>query len=285
MDKKLLLTGCFVAATSLLTGCAHKPMDKADPYENFNRAMFGFNMKLDHAVVRPAAKAYNFVTPHVVQTGVTNAFDNLDEITSIPNDALQGKFLFMLNDFWRVFINSTAGIGGLFDVAKHMQLRPHYENFGLTIAYWQKGKVASPYVVLPFLGPGTVRSTVGKVVDLPTIPYFYLPLKYWYVGLSIRAFEGLNYRAQLLPANRMIDTAFDPYIFIRSAYLQTMATRIQANQQESFNAGPISGKQSITVQNLQDANNSSGSADSHASTGITLQNSEEKELLLGTEKK
>ena len=264
MDKKLLLTGCFIATTSLLTACTPHPTEKADPYENFNRAMFKFNTGLDKVIFRPAAKTYNFVTPQFVQNGVTDVYNNMDEMTSLPNDILQGKFLFLLNDFWRVIINSAIGVGGLFDVAKHMKLQPHYENFGLTIAYWEKDKVTSSYLVVPFFGPGTIRSTVGRVVDIPTVPYFYLPWKYWYVSMSIRVFEGINYRAQLLPADGLINASFDPYVFVRDAYLQTMTKRTAANQTEVYRSSEENA--------IKNSNNN---------FGYSLENAENSQLMFG----
>ena len=278
MDKKLLLTGCFAVATALLTACTPHPTDPADPYENFNRAMFKFNMGLDKVIFRPAAKTYNFITPQFAQNGVTNVYNNMDEMTSIPNDIFQGKFLFMLNDFWRVLINSSIGLGGLFDVAKHMKLPPHYENFGLTIAYWEKNKVTSSYLVLPFFGPGTIRSSVGRVIDSPTVPYFYFNIHYWYIPLSIRIFEGINYRAQLLPADGLINSAFDPYVFVRDAYLQTMTKRTATNQTETYSS-EISGEQaSLTANSLQ---KSGVTVNDNGPGSYSLQNAENAQLLFG----
>lgn len=267
MIKKLLQSVLLLTATSLLTGCFHTPIDKRDPYENFNRPMFALNMTMDHMFMRPITHVYDFITPRFVRTGFTNAFDNLDEITSVPNDALQGKFLFMLNDFWRVLINSTIGIGGLFDVAKHMGLRPHYESFGLTLAYWQGGKHYSPYLVLPFLGPGTFRYYYGMMIDMPTSPLFYIPNKYWYADLGVRFLNILNRRSALMEANRMIDTAFDPYVFVRSAYTQTMDRIIKENQAETFQSKHIVSQNVITVSDFEAAENSSGEVSGAGETG------------------
>lgn len=278
---KKLLTISLLSITLLLTGCARNPVDKRDPYAKFNRIMFAFNMDMDHLLMRPIATTYNFITPRFVQTGVTNFFENINEVTSVPNDILQGKFLFMFNDFWRVIINTTFGIGGLFDVAKHMGLRPHYENFGLTLAYWEGGKQHAPYLVLPFFGPGTFRSDFGLMVDVPFSPYFLIPWDYWYYDVGLRAFHAINHRASLLEANRMIDTAFDPYIFVRSAYTQTMDKRIADNQQETFHSKRIVSTNYMTVQDFADAEggettDSSKTTDSgEASTGINQKKAEE----------
>ncbi|PHQ81195.1 MAG: hypothetical protein COB66_02920 [Coxiella sp. (in: Bacteria)] len=282
MYKKLLQLGLFVITSSLLSGCFHKPVDPSDPYENFNRSMFAFNMDMDHLFMRPIAQTYNFLLPHFAQTGVKNAFDNLDEVTSIPNDVLQGKFLFMLNDFWRLLINSTVGVGGLFDVAKHMGLRPHYESFELTLAYWQGNTHTSPYLVLPFMGPGTFRSNFGGVIDLPTTPYFYIPGKYWYIDAAARGLQITNHRSELLPANRMIDTAFDPYVFVRSAYTQTMDKRLKENLAETFKSKHIVSSNRLTVQdfkNVSDADN----ATELDSKGISLEQAKDSGFIFANE--
>ncbi len=239
MIKNLFKTSVFSFTALLLTGCFHKPTTPNDPYENFNRTMFALNMDLDHLIMRPVAKTYNFVTPRFVQGNVKNFFDNLDEVTSLPNDLMQGKMLFMLNDFWRVVLNSTAGLAGLFDVAKHIGLPPHYESFGLTIAYWEGNKYPSSYLVLPFIGPGNIRTAVGDIVDLPTTPYVYVPWDYWYIGFGVPLIEMVNTRARLLPANRMIDEAFDPYVFIRSVYTDHLDELTAENQKEKYGSKQI----------------------------------------------
>ncbi len=254
MIKKILSSAFLLASIPLLNGCFHDAVDKRDPYENFNRPMFAFNMTLDHLFLRPITHVYTFVTPKPVQKGVTNAFNNVDEVITIPNDILQGKFLFMLNDVWRVVLNSTVGIAGLFDVAKHMGLRPHYETFGLTLAYWQ-GNQQSPYLVLPFIGPGTFRSAYGTMMDVPASPFFLIPWDYWYVDVGLRGLNLVNRRSALMEANRMIDTAFDPYVFVRSAYTQTMDKITAENQVETFHSKNIVSQNVITVQDYQNAEN------------------------------
>jgi phospholipid-binding lipoprotein MlaA len=292
MTKKKPLIALLLASSTLLSGCFHKPIDKRDPYENFNRPMFAFNMAMDHLLMRPIAHTYNFITPNFVQKGVKNAFDNLDEVTTIPNDLLQGKFLFMLSDIGRVLVNTTLGLGGLVDVAKHMGLRPHYESFGLTLAYWQGGKHYSPYLVLPFIGPGTFRSDYGMMVDVPVYPLFYIPNKYWYIDLGLRGLNLVNRRSELLPANRMIDTAFDPYVFVRSAYTQTMDKIVAENQTETIDSKQISNQNMITVQDFANAESSSAVAGAGEtggtagqSKGITMKKAEENGFIFDTDEK
>lgn len=288
MFKKLLKPVCLLATTSLLAGCFHKPIDKRDPYENFNRPMFAFNMAMDHLLMRPITHTYDFIVPKFAQKGVKNVFNNFDEVTSVPNDLLQGKFLFMLNDFMRVVINSTIGLGGLVDVAKHMDLRPHYESFGLTLAYWQGGKHYSPYLVLPFIGPGTFRSAYGEIVDIPASPLFYIPNKYWYADLGLRFLNIVNRRSELMEANRMIDTAFDPYVFVRSAYTQTMDKIVAENQTENFHAKHIVSQNVITVKDFENVDNSqavvgAGEESKSQSKGISMKQAEQNGFIFDTE--
>jgi phospholipid-binding lipoprotein MlaA len=237
--KLLTIIGSLAVSSTLLTGCARKPQNPQDPYESFNRAMFAFNMKVDRYVLRPATRAYDTVTPAFAQRGVTNFFNNTGELTTIPNDLLQGKAHFMLNDFWRLVINTTLGVGGLFDVASHIGLRHHVNNFGLTLAYWEGGKHVSPYLVLPFTGPGTFRSHFGRVVDIPTTPYFYINERYWAYMLGARGLHLLSDRNALMGANKLIDTAYDPYVFVRNAYLKIQKTRTTRSLNEKFSSGPI----------------------------------------------
>ncbi len=289
--KKILTTALLLSSCTLLSGCFHKPLDKRDPYENFNRPMFAFNMTLDHLLMRPIAHTYNFFTPNFVQKGVKNVFDNFDEVTTVPNDLLQGKFLFMLSDLGRVLINSTIGLGGLIDVAKHMGLRPHYESFGLTLAYWQGGKHYSPYLVLPFIGPGTFRANFGKIVDIPAYPLFYIPNKYWYIDLGLRGLNLVNRRTELLPANRMIDTAFDPYVFVRSAYTQTMDKIVAKNQVENIHSKNIVNQNMLTVQDFENAESSSAAVAGAGETagteghsaGISMEKARESGFIFDTD--
>ncbi len=155
------------AAATVLAGCATSGNPK-DPIEGYNRAMFSFNETVDKAVIKPVAQGYNYVTPQPVQTGVSNFFGNLADIWTSVNNLLQGKPGDALSDAGRVLINSTVGILGLFDVATPMGLEKHEEDFGQTLGRWGVGDGA--YVVLPILGPRTVRDTVGLAADIYTDP-------------------------------------------------------------------------------------------------------------------
>ena len=246
--RKPLTTAClcvFIALALVLSGCAKKPVNPQDPYESLNRTMFGFSMAADHFIVRPITTVYITITPRPLQTGISNAFSNLGEVTTVPNDILQGKFKYALMDTWRFIINSTIGIAGLFDVAAHMGLPKHSEDFGLTLAYYSDNKQA-PYLFIPVLGPMTLRSGFAFPVDWITSPLTYLnpaSLRYGLRGLQV-----INGRAQLMSANELIDTAFDPYAFIRSAYLQNRAKVIRDNKHD-YRPGEhkTTNKQFITV--------------------------------------
>src|SRR3990167_5239968 len=150
-----LLCGSFVLSALSLAGCASKPTDPTnDPLEGYNRLMFAVNMDVDHLVVGPTAMIYSKITPPPLQKGINNFFDNVGEITTFPNDFLQGNFRYMAVDFWRFVINSTVGLGGFFDIATRLGINPHTESFGLTLAKWRGGRSA-PYFIIPLLGPST----------------------------------------------------------------------------------------------------------------------------------
>ncbi len=222
------LSTYFLASTCLLslTGCAHKATDPSDPYEGFNRAMFGVNRVIDTVALKPAAKVYNFVTPNCLQKGITNGFDNIYEITTFPNDVLQGKVKFALVDMWRLIINSTIGIGGLFDVASRMGLPKHYQDFGMTLAYWEGTAKPAPYLVLPLLGSTTFRAGFGKIFDLAASPW---PYGDFSTFIYPQILNYVSFRSNLLPADPLIWHSFDPYVFVRSAYLQRRSDLLETN--------------------------------------------------------
>ena len=209
-SSALSVTGCAstdqhpVAATSAAT-------DKVDPYEGFNRSMYGFNMGLDKHLLKPVASGYKTITPDFMQTGVTNFFTNLKGINVVLNDFLQGKFRQGASDTGRFLTNSTVGLFGLFDVASELGLQGNVEDFGQTLAVWGVGQ--GPYLVLPLLGPTTVRDGAAIVVDKAANPGTYVP------GTGV--IEGINDRANAEGALNFIDeAALDPYVFTRESFLQ-----------------------------------------------------------------
>ncbi len=212
---------------------AAPPEKNVDPYEKFNRAMFSFNDFLDHWVLRPVAQGYDTVTPPTIHKGITNFFDNVAMITTIPNDLLQGKSAYFTADTWRFIINTTLGVGGIFDIATRFGLPKHHEDFGMTLAYWSgpDGLKPQPYLVLPFLGSTTTRDAFGKIPDSATWPFTYIQPEYYNIGAV--ALNVVNIRAGLLSADKLVQQSFDPYIFVRSAYLQSRNHQLEKNRHET----------------------------------------------------
>lgn len=188
---------------------------EADPWEAMNRATFAFNDRLDTYFLKPTALGYRFITPNFVQQGVANFFSNLGEVPNTINDILQWKWKKAANDSGRFVVNSTFGVGGLFEVAAHAGLkRNDPESFGQTFSYW--GIPRGPYLVLPFFGPSTVTDTVGLPLHWETLPQNMISDANTEIALAV--FNTVETRANLLDAERLISG--DRYIFIRDAYLQ-----------------------------------------------------------------
>lgn len=205
---------------AMLVGCASNPergKDPRDPLESYNRAMYRFNDDFDKAFVQPAARAYKYVTPTVVNRGVTNFFNNIDDVTSFVNNVLQFKMSRAGSDVGRIFINSTVGVLGFFDVATNVGLQSYKEDFGQTLGYW--GMEPGAYFILPLLGPSSIRDTIGWAGDIVTDPFFSIETDeiYWgFVALRI-----VDRRADVLNVTEILeDASVDPYVFLRDAYLQ-----------------------------------------------------------------
>lgn len=202
-----------------LAGCATVPSgkpDPRDPWERFNRSSYAFNDRLDRAIAKPVAKAYKKVTPRVVRTGISNFVSNLGSITTIVNDLLQGKLKEAGRDTGRFVMNSTVGIGGIFDPATDVGIGRGDEDFGQTLGKW--GVKPGPYLMLPILGPSTVRDSIARIPDQFTDPVMYLEddsTRYILNGVSF-----LDLRAGLLELDGQIESSYDKYAFIRNAWLQ-----------------------------------------------------------------
>jgi phospholipid-binding lipoprotein MlaA len=213
--QKAVLAVCAL----LLSGCATIPSGKADPrdpWEGFNRASYKFNDALDRAIAKPVAKGYKKVTPRVVRTGVSNFISNLGTITTVVNDVLQGKMKQAGQDSGRFLLNSTLGLAGLFDPASAAGMERNDEDFGQTLGKW--GVKSGPYLMLPILGPSTVRDTVGRLPDQFTNPVNYLQddsTRYIIDGVGF-----LDLRAGLLDLDAQIEKSYDKYAFIRNAWLR-----------------------------------------------------------------
>lgn len=210
----------LILAALALSACAHRPADDpADPLEPINRGVYKFNYTADRYVLRPAAKGYVAVTPDWAREGVTNFFANLFYPTTIINDFLQAKFKQGAEDTGRFVINCTYGVGGLIDVGTRVGLVKHDEDFGQTLGYWGVGE--GWFLMLPFLGPTDNRDLVGKGVDMFTNPVHYIPGRYDLPNyLTNYVLYNVNLRANLLSTDSLLDSQFDQYLFIRTAYLQ-----------------------------------------------------------------
>jgi phospholipid-binding lipoprotein MlaA len=193
------------------------PGQRLDPWENWNRKVFNFNEDLDRAVLKPVATVYSDILPQPVRRGVTNFFANFADAWSAINNMLQGKFTLGFEDVTRVTTNSLFGMAGVFDVAAEMGLDRHYEDFGQTLGHYGVG--AGAYVVLPVLGPSTVRDAGALVLDLRATPAIIVDETNTAIGLGL--LQLINTRASLLGATRVIDEiSLDKYTFVRDAYLQ-----------------------------------------------------------------
>jgi phospholipid-binding lipoprotein MlaA len=197
-----------------------------DPWEGFNRAMFRFNDTLDTYALKPLAQGYQAVTPQFLEDGVHNVFGNLGDVGNLANNLLQGKMHDAGVDTGRLIFNTTFGLLGFFDVATPMGLQKNDEDFGQTLGAWGLG--SGPYLVIPFLGPSSVRDATGKLPDSFLEPYPYMghvPTRN-----VTRAVDVVDTRASLLSAEKLISG--DKYIFIRNAYLQNREFKVQDGQVE-----------------------------------------------------
>lgn len=188
-----------------------------DPYEGFNRAMFSFNEQIDTYIAKPLAQAYDFIMPGFVNEGITNFFNNLDDVETLANSILQAKFHNAVVALNRVIWNTTFGLAGFIDVATYMDLRADEEDFGQTLAVW--GYESSSYIVWPFLGPSTIRDSFGRVGDSYTDPVHYVEGLSTLDRLAIQGLKALDLRADLLSVEGLM-TGSDRYTFIRNAFLQ-----------------------------------------------------------------
>jgi phospholipid-binding lipoprotein MlaA len=207
---------CALACFALLGGCASTGNPR-DPLEPVNRGIYTFNDGVDTVLLKPAAELYRGLLPQFVRTGVHNVFSNINDVIVALNNLLQAKFLNAVSDTGRIVVNTTVGLLGVFDVATHLGLEKHDEDFGQTLGYWGIGD--GPYLVLPILGPSSLRDSVGVFVDFKTDPLTYVdPTRDRNILWGVRA---VNRRSELLDASKILETAaLDPYQFVRDAYLQ-----------------------------------------------------------------
>lgn len=207
-----------VVAGLALSGCATTGGGRAyDPFEPVNRAMYAINEPIDRNLIKPIAQAYVDYVPSIIRTGISNYFNNIDDLFSAVNGLLQGKLDKAGNDMGRVMINTIPGILGLIDVASDLGIPRGNEDFGQTFGFW--GIPQGPYLFVPLVGPTTVRDGTGFVLRVlwsPTTEIRDVALRNVIYGLG-----GVDLRAQALGATSLIDEAsLDPYTFVRRAYLQ-----------------------------------------------------------------
>ncbi|MEI6183000.1 MAG: VacJ family lipoprotein [Polynucleobacter sp.] len=235
--KRLALLGF----TAFLVGCASIPAgverSPQDPWEPFNRSIFEFNEGLDAYVLKPVVAGYRFVLPEFVREGIYNFFSNYSDIYTALYNLLQGKPSYAFNDFMRVVVNTTMGLGGLLDLATPGGLEKHKEDWGQTFGVW--GVPAGPYVVLPFFGPSSVRDTFGTVADLES-DYLFRLLPDVALRNSITGLRVVNARNTYYEAGDLLDgAAIDKYSFMRDAYIQRRQYQINEGRDDEEPTMPV----------------------------------------------
>ena len=215
------LLGVVIAIA--LAGCVTLPPNTKpapqDPWESWNRGVYKVNDKLDRAVAKPIARTYVRAVPAPARTGVSNFLSNLRTTTVMINDALQGKLGAAANDLARLVVNTTVGFGGLLDPATQMGLDKNDEDFGQTLGHW--GVPPGPFLEVPFFGPSDTRDGPARIVDIFTGPTHYISNNW--VSYGIYGVGLVDSRAGLLSLDDTLQKVFDPYAFIRDAYLQRRA--------------------------------------------------------------
>ena len=198
----------------------------SDPFEDLNRDIFIFNEKLDERLLKPAAIAYRKVTPQFARSGVTNFFNNLEEIDTTINQVLQGEIKYAFNDAGRFVINTTIGLFGLIDVASKMGLERHEEDFGQTLGVW--GFDSGPYIMIPFLGPSNPRDLLSRPISSFLSGTF--AMEDDDVKITLVGIDALETRERLLDAETLI--IGDKYIFVKDAYVQSREYEINNGSTE-----------------------------------------------------
>jgi phospholipid-binding lipoprotein MlaA len=221
IDRRLRAgAGAVLIALALgLSGCAttgKSPGQRLDPWENWNRKVFGFNEALDERVLKPVATAYKNVVPQVVRTSIGNVFGNIGDAWSAVNNLLQLKLEPAMHDAVRFGTNSFLGFGGILDIASEMGLDHQYEDFGQTLGHWGVG--AGAYIVWPVLGSSTVRESFAMPLDRLATPAVLFANGNYRTGITL--LQMIHIRSELLGASRLLnEIALDRYSFVRDAYL------------------------------------------------------------------
>jgi phospholipid-binding lipoprotein MlaA len=207
----------FAAAILCITSCVARGPNPVDPYEAINRKVYSFNILFDKHIIQPPTKLYIAAIPAPVRAGINNVYNNINMLPTFANDLLQADFQQAILDFWRFTINSSMGIGGIFDVASQCKLPMHENDLGITFARW--GDTSSPYIMIPFLGPSTIRDGMGLMFDYT----FFTPYPYIHKDFIIESVLILRYidlRSRMFDTDRLMKEAPDAYAFMRDAYIQ-----------------------------------------------------------------
>jgi phospholipid-binding lipoprotein MlaA len=229
-----------LAAVALLSlqGCASvKSADARDPWESMNRSVYNFNDAVDTVAIKPVTQIYVNVVPSFVRTGLHNVVSNLGDVWSMANSAMQLKGQHAAESFMRVTVNTVFGLGGLLDIATEMRLERHKEDFGQTLGYW--GVKPGPYVVLPILGPSTLRDGLTFPVDYQGDATRRLSDQA--TRNSLTAVRIVDVRASLLKTvDTVKEASLDPYSFVRDAYLQKRENDVyDGNPPSSFDYSDV----------------------------------------------
>ena len=214
---------CLCAGVAMLPFTAHAATED-DPWEGVNRVIFKFNDTIDTYALKPIAQGYQYITPQFLEDGIHNMYRNIGDVRNLANNVLQVKPHAAGVDTARLLMNTIVGVGGFFDVGTKMGLQRNDEDFGQTLGYW--GLNSGPYLVLPLLGPSTVRDALGIYPDSYAEPYRYMhdvSARNTVAGMKI-----IDARANLLSAEKLITG--DKYIFIRNAYLQSREFKVKDGQ-------------------------------------------------------
>lgn len=219
--KKIALCARWTGATAVfavMAGCAAGPgANPADPFEPFNRSVFRFNDGVDEAVFRPVATAYRNTLPSPVRAGVSNFFGNLGDVWNFANSVMQLRLQASAENFMRFNVNTVFGLGGLLDIATEAGIERHNEDFGQTLGRW--GVPTGPYLVLPLLGPSTIRDAAVLPIDLYGDPLLYVDGGVTRGSLAV--LRVVDARSNFLRASQLLDdAALDKYSFARDAHLQ-----------------------------------------------------------------
>jgi phospholipid-binding lipoprotein MlaA len=219
-------------ACALIAGCAApKNPDPRDPLEGFNRGVYQLNDTVDHVLVKPVATLYDTVMPAPAETCIHNMFNNLGDVWGGFNSLLQGRGVDAFNTWGRFLLNSTMGLGGCLDIGTQTGAKEIPNDFGTTLGVWGIGQ--GPYLVLPILGPSTVRDGAGMAAEFFGNPVAVHDIRNIGLRNSLYGLEFVDKRASLLNVTNTIDsTALDPYSFIRDAYLQRRAALLRSKKSE-----------------------------------------------------